>query len=154
MRSLLRTAAILAFLAANALPASADVVEVRVLEGKQANPPATHPETGISRVPRDAKVVASIEALADAGGAFRAKCVVGGETLRLNGRVTAARDGNRRVQVEFSRRNASGLQEVTTIVILAARGQEVIGVSAGGDSARFTVLTLKEDEDPANEQGD
>jgi hypothetical protein len=123
-----------------------DVVEVRVVETKSAAKSADAPADLPTAVPKDAKALASIEALADAaGGAFRAKCVVDGKEVRLRGSLGAAREGKRLVKVEFVRRDASGTQQLSTNVLLAAEEERVIGgmVADGDGVARLVVLSIK-----------
>ena len=150
MIKLLCAAALSALIGANASTASGDVIEVQMVETKLVDRSGPDP-SATSEIPKDAKVLTSIEARADGGSDFSAKCVVDGKTIRLKGHLGALRDGKRRVSVEFSQRDPSGAREVTTNLLLAAAEQKVIGGMTGVDGpAQLIVLTLKPDEKPAN----
>ena len=135
----------------NSLAVAADIIEVRVLVDDRPNPDAKQPAAAPPvDPPKDAKVVLSIESLIGADGGVHARCVVDGETIRLTGRVTAMRDGKRRVSIDFSRQGKMGGQQVSTNIVLAREQQQVIGGSAGSHGARFVTMRIKADDGPAN----
>src|SRR5204863_9272717 len=106
--------------------------------------PTTEPAAAAAELLKDAKVVLSIEALADGAGDVHAQCTIGDDTtIILEGHVKASPDGKRELKVKFSRRDQSGVQEVSTNVELAVSDQKVIGALAGGKGSRLIVATVK-----------
>jgi hypothetical protein len=131
---------------------------VRVLVDDRANPnPNPNPNPNAERPaatppvdpPKDAKVVLSVESLIGADGGIYAKCVIGGQTIRLKGRVTAMQDGKRRVSIDFSQRADADGRQVSTNVILAPDEQRIIGVLTGSNGARLVAVRIKADDGPA-----
>src|SRR4051812_39174437 len=97
-----------------------DIVEVRVVADERPRadakePPAPPP----ADVPKNAKVVLSIESLVDADGNIHAKCVIGGKTVSLKGHATAMRDGKRKVSVDFSQQDGADVEQVSSSIELA-----------------------------------
>jgi hypothetical protein len=129
-------------LACGALAAANDIVEVRMVETATPLQPTTKPAADAAReVPKNAKVLLSIEALADSGGDAQAKCSIGDDTtIILEGHLKVSTDGMRRLEITFSRRNSQGSHEVRGAnVVLGLNDPKVIG---GLTTAKFSYLIV------------
>jgi hypothetical protein len=131
-------------LACGSFATANDIVEVRMVETATPLQPTTKPAAAGAELPKDAKVLLSIEALADEAGDLHAKCTIGDDTtLILEGHLKATPDGKRQLKVKFSRQDLSGVQQVSTNIKLAVGDQEVIGGLAAGKGSRLIVATVK-----------
>ncbi len=141
-------------LACSSLVTANDIVEVRILETPTAVQPTTRPATAAPKLPKDVKVLLSMETLADQAGDLHAKCTIGPDTtIDLEGHLKTTADGKRHLRLKFSQRDQSSTQEVSTNTELAVNDPTVIGGSFGGKGSHQFVATIKPEAATVNGKG-
>jgi hypothetical protein len=131
-------------------PAPRLVVEISAI---QADGKATTQGSDPLAVPEgDFKPSNTIKALAGADGSFLSEATIGDRVIRLSGKLKAAVDEKVwRASVEYSDKSASGIQSITSSIMLPVGESKSLGGLNRGDMRSLLVLTLREDK-PAEKQ--
>ena len=121
-------------------PANPLVVEISAFEstGKVED------SAQLALPPNDAKPLSSIKALIGQDGSFLAEATVGERIIRLSGNVKSSDDNQQRVSLDYSDTSTTGVQSITSMVMLPVGERKAVGGMSRGETRSVLVLTMGE----------